>query len=400
MRVLFLHRSFPAQFRYLAAQLALQPMNQVAFLTNREGGILPGVNKILYTPSRSANPDTQSHLNAAEGAVLHGQAAYREMAKLKAEGFVPDVICGHSYWGPTLFAKDLFPHVPLLAYFEWFYKAEESDSEQVKMAVRTKNVPILWDLASCDQGLTPTTWQGSRFPTEYRDKIQVIRDGVDHSFFCPRPGHRLLLPRIGLDLSDVDEVVTYVSRSLEPLRGFPQFMQAAALIQKARPRCHVVVTGMEQSVYERAPAEGKTYKQILLETVELDRSRIHFTGWLSLPEYREVLQASTLHVYLTKPYILSWSLLEALACGCLTVASDSEPVREVIRDGENGLLVDMNAPGEIAAAVADVLSRKTEFGFIREKARQTICENYDLDQQTGRQIELLRAMAARSAQKR
>lgn len=389
MRILFLHSNFPAQFRHLATTLAKDPNHQVVFGTMRQDGSLPGVYKAIYSPSREANPQTHFYVRSLESAVLQGQAVHRMGQQLKAQGFVPDVVYGHSGWGPTLFIKDVFPQAKLLCYFEWFYNAHGSDADfdptevldaDDEACIRVKNAPILLDLCNSDQGLSPTYWQRQQFPVEYHSKLKVLHDGVDTVFFRPRPGAKLVLPSVGLDLSQADEIVTYATRGMEPYRGFPQFMEAVALIQQRRPNCHVVVVGEDRVAYGRTLSNGKTYKQEALETLPLDLSRLHFTGSLPYEQYLQVLQASSAHIYLTRPFVLSWSMLEAMATGCLVVGSNTEPVREVIQDGQNGLLVDFFSPQEIAERVDEALNHRDRLAELRAKARQTIQQSYDLAQ--------------------
>jgi glycosyltransferase involved in cell wall biosynthesis len=309
--------------------------------------------------------------------------------QLKARGFVPDVVYGHSGWGPTLFIKDIFPQAKLLCYFEWFYHAHGTDADfdpsdpltaDDEARIRLKNAPILIDLYSCDRGLSPTYWQRQQFPLEYHSKITVLHDGIDTNFFCPKPGAKLVLPRINLDLSQAEEIVTYVARGMEPYRGFPQFIEAVALLQERRPQCHVVIVGENRVAYGKKLPDGKTYKEVMLEKFPLDLSRVHFTGRLPYPEYLQVLQASSAHVYLTRPFVLSWSMLEVLSAGCLLVASKTAPVTEVIQDGVNGLLVDFFSPQEICDRLEKALSHPDKMAAIRAKARETILERYDLSQ--------------------
>ncbi len=387
MRILFLHPNFPAQFRHLATALAKDPNNQVVFGTTRKDGSIPGVFKALYSPSRQAHLQTHHYLRSLENTVLQGQAVYRMANKLEAQGFIPDVVYGHSGWGPALFIKDIFPQSKLLCYFEWFYHAHGSDADfdpadpldvDREAQIRMKNASILLDLCSCDAGLSPTFWQQQQFPLEFQSKLKVLHDGIDTTFFRPKPGAKLVLPSVGLDLSQVDEVITYSTRGMEPYRGFPQFMEAVALIQQRRPNCHVVVVGEDRVVYGKSLPNGKTYKQQALETLPLDLSRLHFTGYLPYDQYLQVLQASSVHIYLTRPFVLSWSILEAMATGCLVLASSTAPVKEVIQDGKNGLLVDFFSPESIAEQVDEVLNHRDRMATIRAKARETIQQHYDL----------------------
>ena len=396
MRILFLHSNFPAQFRHLAVALGKNPNNKVIFGTTRREGSLPGVVKAMYGSSREVRPETHHYVRPLEKAVLQGQGVYRLAEELKQKGFIPDVVYGHSGWGPTLFIKDAFPKATLLCYFEWFYHAHGSDADfdptesltaDDEARIRIKNAPILIDLYGCDRGLSPTNWQRQQFPSEYHGKITVHHDGIDTQYFQPKPGAKLVLPRINLDLSGVEEIVTYVARGMEPYRGFPQFMETVALLQEKRPNCHVVIVGEDRVAYGKQLPDGQTYKQLMLEKFSLDMTRVHFTGLLPYGEYLQVLQASSAHIYLTRPFVLSWSMLEALSTGCLIVASNTPPVREVIEDGVNGLLVDFFSPEEICNRVEEVLNHPEKMSSIREKARETILQKYDLAQLLPKHLE-------------
>lgn len=387
MKILFLHSNFPAQFRHLAVHLARDNSNRVIFGTMREEGQIPGVRKFVYTPSRKPGPETHHYVRPLESAVLQGQAVYRALEKLKADGFYPDVVYGHSGWGPAMFIKDIFPRAILLCYFEWFYNSDGADvgfdpEEPVtpddRLRIRMKNAPILTDLYSCDAGLCPTTWQKNQFPEEYHNKLNVLHDGIDTQYFSPRQGETLMLPSIGLDLSDAKEIVTYVSRGMEPYRGFPQFMEAVSLLQKKRRNCHIIVVGDDRVAYGRQLPDGNTYKQLMLDKFDFDLSRLHFTGLLPYPHYLQVLRVSSVHVYLTRPFVLSWSMLEAMSTGCVVVASSTPPVTEVIRDGENGLLIDLFSPYGIVEKIEIALNHQDDLRTLRTNARKTIVKNYHL----------------------
>ncbi len=421
MKILFLHRNFPAQFRYLAAALAANSAYEVAFITARPEGSLAGVEKYLYKVTRTVSPQTHRYVRPLEEAVCDGQAAWRTARQLKLQkGFEPDVIYAHAGWGPGLFLRDLFPKARYLGFFEWYYRAHGTDAdfdpaepidEDGEARIRIKNASILLELAQCDGGVVPTQWQLQQFPSEFNPKLRVLHDGIDIRYFQPQPGTKLVLPPIapadldrvlgiapgtseltptqkiqkefwprGLDLSDAAEVVTYVARGMEPYRGFPQFMEVVALLQKQRPHCHVVVVGEDRAAYGKALPDGRTYRDKALAERDFDRSRLHFTGRLTYDQLRLVYRASSVHVYLTRPFVLSWSMLEAMACGCLLVASGTPPVKEIITDGENGYLVDFFDPAAITAKVSEVLDRQDELELrkIRQQARDTIAARYDL----------------------
>lgn len=400
MKILFLHPNFPAQFRHLAVEIAKEKGDRVVFGTARIDGNLTGVTKSIYTPTRAARPETHHYVQPLENAVLQGQAAYRMAIQLQEQGFVPDLVYGHSGWGPTLFIKDVFPQAKLLCYFEWFYQAIGADADfdpreplpvDDILRIRVKNAPILQDLYSCDRGLTPTNWQHQQFPAEYHSKITVHHDGIDTDFFRPQVGAKLVLSSHNLDLSQVPEIITYVSRGLEPYRGFPQFMEAIALLLERRPNCHVIIVGEDRVCYGKKLAEGQTYQALMLAQFPIDRSRIHFLGWLAYPDYLQVLQASSVHVYLTRPFVLSWSMLEALASGCLVVGSSTGPVTEVITDGVNGLLVDFFSPQEICDRIEEVLNHPDRMAEIRAQARATILQRYNLADLLPQHLQWIRA---------
>lgn len=405
MRVLFIHPNFPAQFRHLAAELGRDPANSVVFLTKNERPewIIPGVQKHLIkagTPQQNAPGSTHPFAVSFDEAVRNGEDTARALGELKSMGFTPDVIYGHSGWGTTMFVKDVFPDAAFIGYFEWFYRARGADMDfdpsepstwRTVASVRAKNAPILLDLESCDYGYAPTAWQRSRFPREFRHKIALIHDGIDTTYFRPASANSPL-ELSGIDLSGAEEIVTYATRGMEPYRGFPQFMEAAALILKARPRCHVVVAGNDRVCYGKRLPEGRSYKRQALERLELDETRLHFPGSLPYGQYKRLLQASDAHVYLTRPFVLSWSLLESMACGCLVVASDTPPVREVIRHGLNGLLVPFFSPERIAETVLHALDRKEAMRPLREQARSVVENRFALHRLMPAHMNLLRAV--------
>ena len=387
MRILLVHPNFPSQMRSLAQVLAANPQNDVRFLTTTEAGGLPGVRKIIYKPKREPSKETHHYLRGYEQAILQGQAAYMACMEAKKEGFIPDLVFGHAGWGPSLFLKDAFPRTPMGYNFEWFYHAHGTDcdfdpSDPVnaddEARIRTKNAPILADLAACDGGLCPTQFQYDQFPPHLRSKLIICHEGIDTNFFKPDSGAKLVLSGGRVDLSGAEEIVTYATRGMEPYRGFPQFMQAAHLLLKARPKAHIVIAGDDRVAYGKQAPGGKTYKQLMLEKFPLDSERTHFVGSLPYGEYVKLLQCTTAHVYLTRPFVLSWSMLEAMSCGALVVASNTAPVREVITDGINGVLVDFFKPDQLAAALDRVLAQPKQFDHLREKARATVLAKYDM----------------------
>lgn len=402
MRILFLHNHFPGHYQHVAAALAADSRNQVVFITRDRNGHIPGVDKRVFTPARSAESPTHHYVRPFEDAVLHGQAVYRLCERLKREGFVPDLICSHAGFGPSLFIKDAFPDTPLLGYFEWFYHAQGSDADYLDgpvsaddaCRIRSRNAAILMELANCDRDLCPTKFQRGQFPPAFQDKLTLMHDGIDTDFFSPKPAARMVLP--GLDLSDAAEVVTYATRGMEPYRGFTQFMRAADILLKQRPDLHVVVGGGDDTVsYSKLPPRGRTYKQMMLDELPdlVNHPRLHFVGPLDYPVYRDMLRATDVHVYLTVPFVLSWSILEALSTGCLVVGADNAAVREVIDPGVNGLLADFFSPADISAKIVSALDGRSVMETIRSTARQSVIERFALKDLLPRHLQLIRHLA-------
>lgn len=388
--------NFPAQYRHVAQALSQNSEHQVVFGTNNRDTNLGGIKKVIFGANREVNSETHHYLHNLESAVLNGQGAFRMAEKLKSQGFIPDVICGHSGWGPTLFMKDAFPNAKMLCFFEWYYHAFGTDADfdpddpldmNSAAKIRIKNSAILLDLAHCDWGLAPTQWQKAQFPQDFHDRMSVLFDGVDTDFFKPEIDAKLVLPK--LDLSHVDEIITYVGRGMEPYRGFPQFMESLPYILERRPNAHVVIVASERVCYGKSLPDGKTYKQAMLEKLDLDLSRVHFVGTLPYVEYVKVLKASSVHIYLTRPFVLSWSMIEAMSTGCLVLGSNTAPVAEVIRDGENGLLFDFFQPKQIADRVDEILDHPTQMASIRKNARQTVLENYSLSRLLPKHLQLI-----------
>jgi glycosyltransferase involved in cell wall biosynthesis len=402
MNLLFVHQNAPGQFKHLAPALARLPGNRVVFATRRREPPLPGIERVVYSPTRAAHAGTHHYVRLFENAVLHGQQLVRVCHELARGGFRPDVIVAHPGWGEALFLKDAFPRVPLLNYCEFYYRGEGADigfdpSEPADIdtvcRARARNAHLLLSLESCDAGWSPTAWQKAQHPAPLQPKIEVIFDGVDTRLVRPDPAARFVLPD-GRVLTRDDEVVTYVARNLEPYRGFPSFMRAVPEILRRRPGARIVVLGGDEVSYGRAPADGRTWREVMLDEVPFERERVHFLGRVPYGQFLSLLQISTAHVYLTVPFVLSWSLIEALAAGCVVVASRTPPVEEVIEDGRNGLLVDFFSPAAIAACVSDVLADRAAHAALARRARESVLADYDLALCLGRQRQLVERVAA------
>jgi glycosyltransferase involved in cell wall biosynthesis len=261
------------------------------------------------------------------------------------------------------------------------------DADDV-LRLRTRNAPLLLEMAACDAAITATRFQHAQFPAMAADRLTVLHDGVDTDFFSPDPSSRFSLP----GLPDEAELVTYATRGMEPYRGFPQFMRALVRLQERRPAMHAVIAAEDRVIYGRRLPEGESWRRrMLAELPELDLSRIHFTGHLSYERYRALLRRSDAHVYLTVPFVLSWSAIEALSTGCLMIGSDTAPLREIIEPGSNGLLADFHDAHDLAARIEEALDMESEAKQrMRKAARATARARYSLKDLLPRQLALLR----------
>ncbi len=385
MNILFIHPDFPGQFKYLSIVLANNPQNNVTFITTEKKKEFKGIKKLVYEANRKIPKDVHPYLLTYENAVTHAQEVAKILFQLKKKNFKPDVIFGFPGWGSSIFVKNIFPNVPLISYGEWFYNPEGADvgfngkmfNENEKAKLRCKNSHLLIDLYLSDAVISPTIWQKSQFPKEFHDKITVIHDGIDTESCSPNKDSKFLIKDKNLELTAEDEIITYATRGMEPYRGFPQFMEAVEKLQKKRPHAHFVIAGHDKVFYGQYLDKG-TYKEYMLKKLKLDMSRIHFVGALSFIDYVKLLQISSAHIYLTYPFVLSWSILEAMSIGCCIIASNTAPVLEVMQDNYNGLLVDFYNVNQLVEKVEYALNNKDKMQEIRNNARQFILDRYDI----------------------
>ncbi|WP_342618384.1 glycosyltransferase family 4 protein [Rhodoferax sp. GW822-FHT02A01] len=389
MKILFVHQNFPGQYLHLARHLGASGQHQVVFITQRKDALLPGVKNIVYKPQRAVTKGVHHYLRDTEAGVLNAQNVARVALDLKQSGFVPDVMLGHNGWGELWYLKDVFPDTPLIGYFEFFYRLHGADvgfepgSVQIfdtGPRIRTKNLGNLLALDAVDLGQCPTQWQKSLYPTVYQPKLHVVHEGIDTQLVTPDLQARLKIPGGEVELAAGDEVITYVARNLEPYRGFPNFMRSLPAILASRPNAQALIVGGDATSYGPPLAHGKSFREQMLAELgsALDLKRVHFLGKVPYSMYLKVLQVSRVHIYLTYPFVLSWSMLEAMAAGCVVVGSNTAPVQEVIRDGVNGFLVDMFSPDTIAKRTIEVLQDPRAYDAMRVAARQSIVRGYDL----------------------
>lgn len=393
MNFLFLHNNFPGQFHRLAVALAQAPDNRVVFAScfRRKDIQVPNVEwrQVLFDTEERQSPEG-SHPSPLQQGMLFAKI----LRQLKDEGFYPDIIHGHVGFGVSLFSREIFPKAMQAGYFEWYYTegadvaffgGKEKIALERQFLQKHSNMCVLSALQETSRGFVPTAWQLAQFPLEYQHKLAVIHDGVDVDFFSPAES---ALKVEGLDLTG-KEIITYATRGLEPYRGFHTFYRALPEVLEKRPLAHALIMADDRTIYGGNRSDGKTWREALEEEVPLDRSRVHFLPFQPYPQYRALLRSSHVHVYFTAPFVLSWSMLEAMSCGCLLVASDTEPVREVLRNGRNGFLTPFNDPGALAQRLIFCLGHQKELAHVRTGARNTILNKYNLSTLLPLQIRLL-----------
>jgi glycosyltransferase involved in cell wall biosynthesis len=389
MKYLFIHQNFPGQYRHVVRYLADQPGNQVYFITQPNENSMAGVYKVSYPKDQRGPVNCHAYAVEIDRAIYTGASVAEICRGLREQGFRPDLIVGHSGWGETLFIKDVFPDVPLLANFEFFYHPQGVDvgfdPEFVSIfsdpsRLRARNGVILMAFQGADWGHSATQWQRSLHPSEMRSRISVLHEGVDTDIACPNLKASFTVPASGRALTRRDEVVTYVARNLEPYRGFHIFMRALPQLLRRRKRAQVVIVGGDGVSYGAPPPPRSSFRDMMLQELgtKLDLERVHFVGMLDYHTYLNLLQVSSVHVYLTYPFVLSWSLIEAMACGCLIVASDTPPVLEVLQDGGNALTVDFFAYKRLAQRIEAALDQPEQMKALRKAARTTAVGQFDL----------------------
>ncbi|QBJ77868.1 glycosyltransferase family 4 protein [Aquitalea sp. USM4] len=413
MRVLFIHQNFPGQFQGLLpyyhgrTDVEVIGIGERRWVKDKLARLPRGFKVGVYDFETNAKSEAHPYLTSTSTAVLRGQAVVKTLLNLKHQGFSPDIVYAHPGWGESLFVKDVFPDCRLVHFCEFFYRSKGQDVGfdpeypshfDEALHLRIRNAPHLLSLDVMDLGISPTQWQRSCFPKPYQSNIAVVHDGIDTDHVRPNPEASFTLPN-GRQLTRRDEVITFVNRNLEPSRGFHTFMRALPALLQQRPQAQIIIIGGDEVSYGSPSRFGSYRAQMLDELGEkLDQSRIHFLGKVSYGHYLQALQVSTAHVYLTYPFVLSWSMLEAMAAGCLVIGSRTAPVVEVIEDGQNGLLVDFFSPDDIVQRIIEVCAHPDQMAALRHAARQTILERYDLQRIClPKQVALLEQVTAHTA---
>jgi len=400
--VLYVHQNFPAQFGHIAAYLAREHGWECTFVSQRDPGTIQGIRLVKYTSAGGATEKTHYFSRSFENAVWHAAGVYEALKPLREE-LRPDLIVGHSGFGSTLFLPELFPEAPVINHFEYFYRGHGSDldfrpdwpvPEEDVLRTKARNAMVLLDLQYCAAGYSPTHFQHELLPEAYRPKVRVIHDGVDTAFWRRREPNDQVVE--ALRLPPGGRVVTYVSRGLEAMRGFDIFMRMAKRVLERRPDTTFLVVGSDRVAYggDLRHIRERSFREHVLSRDEYDLDRFRFLGNVRPEVLVHLLSLSDLHVYLTVPFVLSWSLLDAMACERVVLGSDTAPVREVIRDGENGLLRDFFDVDGLAEAALGVLDDPASFRRLGGAARRTIEERYGMGVVIPQMLDLYRSVPA------
>lgn len=387
-KILLVHQNFPGQFKHLVPALLQDGRNELTAFTMNDYPEGRGVRVVRYAAARGTARDVHPWVAETETKVIRGEAAFRAAQELQAQGYTPDLILAHPGWGESLFLKQVWPAARLIIYCEFHYAVEGTDvgfdpefpprDLADGCRVRMKNVNNFMHFEVADAGISPTEWQKSTFPEPFRSRIEVIHDGIDTTAIQPNPAVWLQLGP--LRLTRDDEIITFVNRNMEPYRGYHSFMRALPAILARRPKARILIVGGDDVSYGAKPPPGQTWKQIFLDEVKdrLDMSRVHFLGHIDYKHFIPLLQLSTVHVYLTYPFVLSWSLLEAMSAGCAIVASDTRPLHEAIQHDETGRLVDFFDPEGLAESVCELLTDPAARSRLGTAARAFAQSHYDL----------------------
>lgn len=411
MRFLFVHQNFPGQFGHVAAALAQAGHEVHAIGETKRLQARPSphsdIRRYGYGAPEPVAPGTHPYLRKYEADVRRGEAVARLGNTMVRRGLQPDVVVAHPGWGEALFLKDVFATARHVHYCEYFYRSQGGDlgfdPEFVPPAndhlrLRLLNTSQLIGMEYADIGYSPTQWQASRYPSETRQRIQVVHDGIDTERARPDPNASVTVGERRFTAQD--EVITFVARNLEPYRGFHMLMRVLPEVLARRPQAQVLIVGGDEMGYGARAPGGKTWRAHCWKPLrdQVDASRVHFLGHLPYATHLSVLQLSSAHLYWTYPFVLSWSMLEAMAAQCLVIGSATAPVQEVLRHGHNGLLCGFFDTAQWVETIVDALARRDQLLSLRRMARQTVVENFDLKKVClPRHLSMLGAAAAQNA---
>ncbi len=388
MKILFIHQDIPGQFEPLIRALLDEGGHEVRglgkhfkphFETRMPGLQLAFYQTLPISLGVEGIPDDTLR------ALATGRQVVRCLARWYDQGYRPDLIVSNIGFGEAIYLREVYPDTPVLAYCEYYFHTRNSNADFGRAAplsldnrclIHNVNITPLLGMTAMDAGISPTVWQKNLFPAEFRRKINVIHEGVDTVRLCPDESVTVTLPN-GRTLDRSTPIITYATRNLEPYRGFDVFMQAVEKLCQRRQDCQFIIAGGDEISYSPPLPAGETYRQRSMKQCDIDPDRVHFVGRRAYEDYLGILQVSAVHVYLTYPFVLSWSLLESMSVGCVIVGSDTAPVRELIQDGRNGFLVPFFSAGALANRIESVLDHPTRRRAVGLQARQDIVIGYD-----------------------
>lgn len=409
MKLLFVHQSFPGQYIHILRALDARGGHQLVGLGIEEAAeeLPKSVQYFRYGLARGNQPGLHPWVQDIETKAIRAEACAHAAAQMKQQRFTPDLICGHPGWGELLFLKDVWPNVPVLSYQEFFYNPRgfdydfdpelQGEPDWASCAgIRMKTANQLLNLEASSWCVTPTKFQRSSYPEAWRDRISVIHDGINTDLACPANKPQAITLADGTSLRPGEKIVTFVNRNLEPYRGCHSMIRAIPELQHREPDTKVLIVGETTGVSYGATCPDGEWKNVFLAEIEgqYDPSRVHFAGKVPYDQFIPILQLSQAHVYLTYPFVLSWSLLEAMSCGCAVVGSSTTPVQEVIEHRRNGLLVDFFAPKQIAESISELLNNRTLAKELGQAARETVIKRFNLSNCVEKQLALMGLVAS------
>lgn len=381
MKYLFVHQNFPGQYLHFIRHLLEDKRNEIVFIAEPNQNLIQGVRRVSYQMPKPSQDGVHPNARDYEQAARRAELVAGMAANVKKLGFTPDIIIGHHGWGELLNIVDVFPGVPVLGYFEFYYRTEGQDvgfdaefpvTPDRFPRIRSMNATNLLALALEQHGQTPTQWQRERYPHWAQSQIKVLPEGARLDLCKPDPSARKQPLKIGdFVVAPGHKLVTYVTRNLEPYRGFHVMMRALPHLLEARPDIRVVLVGGDDVSYG-ARLVNTTWREHFQRELagKYDATRVLLPGQVSYDTFLRLLQRSDAHVYLTYPFVASWSLREALACGCAVIGGEVDPVREFIVDGRTGLLTPCLDPKALSDRVLELLENPKLNRQIRTGARK------------------------------
>ena len=389
MKYLFVHDAFPGQFIHLLRHLHGQSGGEIMAASRKGSSLDLPIEQIIYDMPKSA-----TGLGARQAASALGVDLFQKLAPYAKEGYRPDFILSHASSGAAMYLRDLFPDARFTSFLEWYYQnppvtgAKNAQAfHRVTAANSARNGILAAEFDVADAAYAPTRFQRSQFPAKWQHFIEVCHEGIDTNKFKPNPTATFEVA--GKTFSADDEIITYAARGMERTRGFPEFMKAVAEVQKQRPNTHVLIAGADRQCYDPGGRGKPGLKSWAERKVDYDPERTHFVGLIKEPQFIKMLQVSSVHIYASIPFVLSWSCLNAMSVGVPVIASDNAPVQEVITDGENGVLLDAADTPKLVQRINEVLDDRATAQQLGAAARDTIVRRFELAACVDRQLRLV-----------